>query len=390
MAPQYRGGVRVAILGTRGVPASYGGFETAVEEVGSRLAERGYEVSVYCRNSGQTLTEYRGMKLVNMPALRHRMTETLSHTAVSSVHAVVKDKPDVALVLNAGNAPLIPPLQMANIPVAVHLDGLESRRDKWRGMGARYYRWAEKSAALRGDAVIADSHAIGTHVQSTYGRRCEVIAYGARVLDADSNRLSEIDVVRRDFHALVARLEPENHVLEAVHGFLMSDETRPLVVVGSAPYSQWYIDKVHAIADGDPRVRFLGGIYDQDLLDQIYGNCRTYVHGHSVGGTNPSLLRAMGAGAPVLAYDCEFNREVTADRALFWSNAEQLAENFDDIADGERDSELSEMSREGRTRIQEHYQWDSVTDQYEALLTYLQGTRNRSKTLGSTGAVSSE
>jgi len=98
----------------------------------------------------------------------------------------------------------------------------------------------------------------------------------------------------------------------------------------------------------------------------------------------------MGAGAPVLAFDCEFNREVTADRALFWSNAEQLAVDFDDIADGERDSELSEMSREGRTRIQEHYQWDSVTDQYEALLTNVQGTRNRSKTLGSTGAVSSE
>ena len=372
------------------MPASYGGFETAVEEVGSRLAERGYEVSVYCRNPGQKLTEYRGMKLINMPALRHRMTETLSHTAVSSVYAVVKDKPDVALVLNAGNAPLIPSLQMAHIPVAVHLDGLESRREKWRGMGARYYRWAEKSSTLRGDAVIADSHAIAAHVESTYGRRCEVIAYGAPVFDADSNRLTEIDVVRRDFHALVARLEPENHVLEAVHGFLMSDETRPLVVVGSAPYSQWYIDKVHAIADGDPRVLFLGGVYDQDLLDQIYGNCRTYVHGHSVGGTNPSLLRAMGAGAPVLAYDCEFNREVTADRALFWSNAEKLAENFDDIADGERDSELSEMSREGRTRIQEHYQWDSVTDQYEALLTNLQGTRNRSKTRGATGAVSSE
>ena len=217
-----------------------------------------------------------------------------------------------------------------------------------------------------------------------------MIAYGARVFDADSNRLSEIDVVRRDFHALVARLEPENHVLEAVHGFLMSDETRPLVVVGSAPYSQWYIDKVHAIADGDPRVRFLGGIYDQELLDQIYGNCRTYVHGHSVGGTNPSLLRAMGAGAPVLAFDCEFNREVTADRALFWSNAEQLAEEFDDIADGERDSELSEMSREGQNRIQKHYQWDSVTDQYEALLTNVQGTRNRSKTRGATRAVSSE
>jgi len=386
---QYRGGVNIAILGTRGVPASYGGFETAVEEVGSRLAERGHEVTVYCRNPGQTLTEYRGMRLVNLPALRHRMTETLSHTALSSVLAVVKDKPDVALVLNAGNAPLIKPLQMAGIPVAVHLDGLESRREKWRGAGARYYRWAEKSASLRGDAVIADSQAIADHVEATYGRECEVIAYGARVFEADGGRLGEVDVIRRDFHAIVARLEPENHVLEAVHGYVLSEETRPLLVVGSAPYSQWYIDKVHEIAGGDARVRFLGGIYDQDLLDQIYGNCRTYVHGHSVGGTNPSLLRAMGAGAPVVAFDCEFNREVTADRALFWSDAQQLAEYFDEIADGELDDELAELSRDGRIRIAEHYQWDAVAEQYEGLVTRLYGERVRGRSKGIGKAVSS-
>ena len=120
--------LRVAFLGTRGVPATYGGFETAVEEIGKRLAGRGYEVTVYCRNPGQTLTEYEGMRLVNLPAIRHRMTETLSHTTVSAAHAVLKDRPDVALVLNAGNAPLLRPLRAAGIPVAVHLDGLEANR----------------------------------------------------------------------------------------------------------------------------------------------------------------------------------------------------------------------------------------------------------------------
>ena len=358
----------MAIMGTRGVPASYGGFETAVEEIGKRLAARGYDVTVYCRNPGQTLTEYEGMRLVNLPAIRHRMAETLSHTSLSAARAIIKDKPDVALVLNAGNAPLIAPLQAAGIPVAIHLDGLESKREKWRGAGARYYRWAEKVAVKNGDEVIADAQTIADHVLARYGRTCTVIPYGAEVIHPGSSRLAELDVIRRDYHLVVARLEPENHVLEAVHGYTISEETRPLLVVGSAPYSQWYIDRVREVAADHPSVRLLGAIYDRGLLDQLYANARTYIHGHSVGGTNPSLLRAMGAGAPVLAYDCEFNREVTADQAFFWRDAESLAAILDEIAEGEADPELGAFSEAGRARVTQHYQWDAVTDDYQALL----------------------
>ncbi len=182
--PQYRGGVRVAIMGTRGVPASYGGFETAVEEIGKRLAARGYDVTVYCRNPGQTLTEYEGMHLVNLPAVRHRMAETLSHTSLSAARAIIKDKPDVALVLNAGNAPLAQaPARQRASRLPFTLMGLESKREKWRGAGARYYRWAEKAAVKQGDEVIADAQAIADHVQATYGRTCAVIPYGAEVID---------------------------------------------------------------------------------------------------------------------------------------------------------------------------------------------------------------
>ena len=364
-------------MGTRGVPASYGGFETAVEEIGKRLAARGYEITVYCRNPGQTLTEYEGMHLVNLPAVRHRMAETLSHTSLSAARAIIKDKPDVALVLNAGNAPLIRPLKAAGIPVAIHLDGLESKREKWRGAGARYYRWAEKVAVKQGDEVIADAQAIADHVQATYARTCTVIPYGAEVIDPGSDRLAELEVIRRDYHLIVARLEPENHVLEAVHGYTISEETRPLLVVGSAPYSQWYIDRVREVANESPSVRLLGAIYDRELLDQMYANARTYIHGHSVGGTNPSLLRAMGAGAPVLAFDCEFNREVTAQRALFWRDADSLAAIMDEVAEGEIDEELTQLSEAGRERIAEHYQWESVTDAYEAMVLRLNAGRRR-------------
>ena len=370
--------LRVAFLGTRGVPATYGGFETAVEEIGKRLAGRGYEVTVYCRNPGQTLTEYEGMRLVNLPAIRHRMTETLSHTTVSAAHAVLKDRPDVALVLNAGNAPLLRPLRAAGIPVAVHLDGLEANREKWRGAGAAYYRWAEKSAVRGANEVIADAQAISEHVAQRYGRQSRVIPYGAEVMTPPADRLSELDLVRRDFHLVVARMEPENHVLEAIHAYRVCDETRPLVVVGSAPYSQWYLNKVQQAAADDSRIRLLGALYDAPLLNQLYGNCRTYIHGHSVGGTNPSLLRAMGAGAPVLAFDCEFNREVTAEQAYFWRDAGQLADLFDEIADDEID--LETFSTAGRERVAQNYQWEAVTDAYEDLIRTLAAYRRSEKT----------
>jgi glycosyltransferase involved in cell wall biosynthesis len=299
------------------------------------------------------------------------MAETLSHTAVSTAHAILRDRPDAVLLLNAGNAPLLRPLALAGIPTAIHLDGLESRREKWRGAGAKYYRWAEKAAVTWGDAVIADAQAIADHVRERYGRECVVIPYGADVIHPEASRLAELDVTSRNFHLVVARFEPENHVLEAVHGYRASSEQRPLLVVGSAPYSQWYVDRVHEAGSGDARIRFTGGMYDQELLDQLYGHCLTYIHGHSVGGTNPSLLRAMGAGAPVLAYDVEFNREVTAGNAYFWADATQLTTLFNDIAAGASNERLAQLPELGRERIRQAYQWDAVTTDYEALLRQL-------------------
>lgn len=349
-------------MGTRGVPALYGGFETAVEEIGSRLVQRGYQVTVYCRNPGQKLTEYKGMHLVNLPAVHHRMAETLSHTSLSAVHAIIKDRPDVCLLMNAGNAPFLGPLKIAGIPTAIHLDGLESRREKWRGLGAKYYRWAEKSAVQHGTFIISDAQAIAEHVRLQYGRDSDVIAYGADVINPGSNRLAELGLTPGEYHLIVARLEPENHVLESVAGYTRSQQTRPLVVVGSAPYSDWYIEKVKSAADA--RTRFLGGIYDQELLNQLYAHATTYTHGHSVGGTNPSLLRAMGAGAQVLAYDCDFNREVTDNLAQYWSNAEDYTALLDSL-------ETTDAGVKMQQRVAEVYQWDRITDQYEELITKL-------------------
>jgi glycosyltransferase involved in cell wall biosynthesis len=357
--------LRIAMIGTRGVPARYGGFETAVEEVGRRLTGRGHQVTVYCRNPHQTLDSYQGMRLVNLPALRHRHLETLSHTFLSVVHAVTAGRPDVAVVFNAANAPLLPVLRAARIPMAVHVDGLEWKRGKWAGVGARYYRWAERRSVTTADALIADAHGIADHISASYHRESIYIPYGAPLVAPGDDRLLQLGLVPHRYHLVVARFAPENHVAEVVSGFVSSAARFPLVVVGSAPYDDEYTDSVHAAADRDPRVRFLGGVWDQVLLDQLYANSLSYLHGHSVGGTNPSLLRAMGAGAPVTAFDAVFNREVVNGHARYWSEPGEVADAV--VSDEQDPVAAQERGEKGREHAGMTYRWDEVADEYERL-----------------------
>lgn len=362
-------------MGTRGVPAQYGGFETAAEEIGSRLVERGHRVTVYCRNPGQIMRTYRGMDLVNLPAARRKSVETLTHTGLSTAHAL-RDRPDVAVMFNAANAPFVPVLRAARIPVAVHLDGLEWKRAKWAGMGARYFRTAERWSVRAADAVIADAVGIADYVESRYGRRSEVIRYGAPILHPADDRLAEVALEPRRYHLVVARFEPENHVDVILAGYLRSSANLPLVVVGSSPYSDRYTADLHRSGATDARVRFMGPLWDQDLLDQLYGNCLSYLHGHSVGGTNPGLLRAMGAGSPVIAYDVVFNREVTGGYARFFARGDEVA---DALEAHEKDPDGAVRTAErGREHVRVNYDWDDVTGRYVSLCKRLAGVSSLS------------
>jgi glycosyltransferase involved in cell wall biosynthesis len=356
--------MRIALVGTRGVPARYGGFETAVEEVGSRLARRGHEVVVYCRTTpGQQdrPAEHLGMRLVHLPAARTRSLETLSHSALSVAH-LLAHRTDAAIVFNAANSPLLPALRLARIPVATHVDGLEWKRAKWGRGGQRYYRVAEALAVRWSDALIADAEGIGGYYDREFGAPTELISYGAPLIQPGADRLAELGLAPRGYHLVVARFEPENHVHVIVDGYRRSGARKPLVVVGSAPYSDEYTRKVHDLADD--RVRFLGGVWDQEQLDQLYGNCATYLHGHSVGGTNPSLLRAIGAGAAVLAHDVDFNVEVLRDAGRFFTDADDVARLLEAAeADPVTAARAGERARE-RAR---QYDWDDVAQGYERL-----------------------
>nr|WP_283818640.1 DUF1972 domain-containing protein [Jatrophihabitans telluris] len=350
------------MVGTRGVPARYGGFETCVEEVGRRLVARGHQVRVYCRGEAEVGPEYLGMELVHLPAMRKKSLETLSHTGLSVRH-LLAHRTDVALVFNAANAPFLPLLRARRIPVATHVDGLEWKRAKWGGNGRRYYRGAEALSVRWSDALIADAQGIADYYTQEFAAPTELIAYGAPLLTGlGSDRLAEQGLVAGGYHLVVARFEPENHVAEIVEGYVASAARLPLVVVGSAPYADDYTARITGLADD--RVRLLGGIWDQELLDQLYANSLTYLHGHSVGGTNPSLLRAIGAGAPTIAFDVSFNREVLGEAGQFFADPAGVAVAVDQA---EADPAAAAVRGKALQARAADYDWDDVAARYERL-----------------------
>lgn len=371
--------LRIAMIGTRGVPAAYGGFETAVEEIGARLAERGHDVTVYCRRTpDEQKSEWRGMHLVHAPALRIKQAETLSHSALSVAHIGLgrSPRPDVAFVFNAANAPFVPFLHLIKVPVAVHVDGLEWMRGKWKGAGRRYYRWAEAHAVRHADALIADAKGIADYYQDRFGAETELLSYGAPIIDQPNHaRLAELGLQPSGYHLVVARFEPENHVDVIVEGYSHSTGMLPLIVVGSAPYAAAHTARIAAIARADSRIRLLGGIFDQELLDQLYANAASYLHGHSVGGTNPSLLRAMGAGTHVIAWDVGFNREVAGAIATYFTDAASLGVR---VAEAEAQPEVTfARGARLRERARKLYDWEQVADGYELLAVRLSNKVSR-------------
>lgn len=355
--------MKIAMLGTRGVPAAYGGFETAVEEIGSRLAAGGHEIVVYCRNGDPSITQHRGMQLVHLPAVPRRSVETLSHTALSVGH-LLKEGADAAFVFNVANAPLLGPLKFRSIPCAINVDGIEWRRSKWGKAAKTFFKVGERVAVRSSAALISDAQGIADYYRIEHSRATHVIAYGApqlRGLGADQLAKHRLD--RRNYHLAVARFEPENNLHTIVEGYTRSSEARPLVIVGDAPYSDAYKQRLQELANNRD-VRFLGRVDDQDELDQLYFNCSVYIHGHTVGGTNPSLLRALGAGAPTIVHRNEYNLEVAGPGTPAFSTATQLAELFASTADHGDDEAVRQGLRDG---VAHRYNWDDIARSYESL-----------------------
>lgn len=361
--------MRIAIVGSRGYPSYYGGFETFVRRLAPALRDQGHDVTVYGRGGGlrfrSRVTD--DIRCVDTPGLETKSLSTLSHGMFASMHACRQDY-DVALVVNVAHGFFLEQFQAAGIPTVVNVDGIEWLRGKWGTLARGTFRMGARLTAVRGSTLVADSHAVAEIWDEQFGVRPHHVAYGADVVpDNAQDRVRELGLEPGSYLLVVARLAPENNVelfLDAVEDL----PTRPpVVVVGSANYRCATTRRLEEMS-ARGALQWLGHISDQALLGQLWSNCRLYVHGHSAGGTNPALLQALGFGAPTLALDTVFNREILTafPRALFPSDADSLRQ----MVERELEEPQSHATavEEGQSLVQTSYAWDDICAQYEHLL----------------------
>lgn len=365
--------MKIAILGTRGIPASYSGFETAVEQLASRLSARGHEVIVYCRPHvvDRNLKQYKGARLVHLRTVQNKYLDTFVHTFLSAIHVARVTKPDVALFFSAGNSPLCLITHGASIPSVINVDGLDSDRRKWPALAKAYLRFAERMAPRWSDAAITDSHAVADIFERRYGERIGVVPYGVEDPGYDGTEtLERLGLEPRNYVLFVGRLEPENnpHLLVEAFSRLASRKIRgmKLAIVGGAPYADDYIRQV--MRSADPRVVFPGYVFGRGYWE-LQRHAYIFCAPTEVGGTHPVILEAMAAGNCVLVNDHRPNAETVGDAGIYFSGRRGVDDLVVQLERLLGDPALVDEYRSRALERARRYSWESVTDQYEALLT---------------------
>ncbi len=362
--------MHIAILGTRGIPANYGGFETFAEELSTRLAARGHKVTVYCRER-QAFREYRGVHLVYLPTIHHKYLDTIAHTFLSSLDLVVR-RADVALYCNAANAIFTILPRLTRIPVALNVDGIERKRRKWNALAKAWYRMSEYLSTLLPHKFVSDAEAIREYYKQTYGKDSVFIPYGADCSRVDTKTaLNGLGLEPYRYFLYVSRLEPENGALEVRQAFERISTTMKLALIGDAPHADDYIERVRDTKD--PRIVMPGAIYGAGYRE-LGSWCFAYIHATEVGGTHPALIEAMGRGNLILYFETPENVEVCGDSGLPYRDEEGLRARIEQaiaMNDAERESLRARAAR----RAAERYDWNAVTTQYESLLTSLANAR---------------
>ncbi|MBF4463525.1 MULTISPECIES: glycosyltransferase [unclassified Rathayibacter] len=360
----------VAIIGTRGYPSYYGGFETAVRRIAPHLAEHGWDVTVYGR-PGSTKTDDPGLdpRVVSRQTrgIESKSLSTLSYGLTACLDAA-RRKPDVALVMNVANGFWLPLLKARGIPTLVNVDGIEWDRAKWGRAAKAMFRAGAKMTAMVGDELLFDAEAIGERWRRDFGRDGVFVPYGG---DVPPELPVKEGLTHRGYILVVARFVPENSIGEFMDATETLSARWPIVIVGSTGYGGELDDRAKALSDSSPNIHWLGHVSDDRLLLSLWRHAGVYFHGHSVGGTNPALVQAMACGIPIVARDTVYNREVLGSNAVFTSpNPEAIAANVDALM---ADPVLQERFA---TAVQERaisdYSWQSVCDRYEdALLTLI-------------------
>jgi glycosyltransferase involved in cell wall biosynthesis len=374
--------MKIAFISTRGIPNNYGGFEQFAEYISVGLAMRGYEVVVYSPHfHPYRENTYKGVRIKHIYSPEKWMgssTGSFFYDFASLWDALRNEQVDI--IYEAGYTSIVPAYIWFNVkknkrPIIItNMDGLEHKRSKFNKWVRKFLNWEEKVAVAQSHYLIADNKGIQSYLKTKYGLNSKFLAYGANIYDNyDAKYLKEFGLESRQYYLLVARLEPENNIKMIIDGYLASEqkEIKPLVIVGKTDtsYGKYLVRRY----EQELSVRFLGGIYDFDKLNSMRYFSSAYFHGHSVGGTNPSLLEAMASECFILAHDNEFNRTVLNDNALYFSTAQNVSFLLNGLYNTllqHKESYVVGNLKE----IQEHYSWEKLIDEHEKYFNYLLST----------------
>ncbi len=358
--------MKIAITGTRGIPNVYGGFEQFAEKMSRELANRGHEVWVYNPHKHP----YRDSELGRVRIIRKKLPERSLGPGANYLYDFIclKDagRRGADIILECGYASAAPfyssPGRRRSILIT-HMDGMEWQREKWSPWVKRMMRNAEKRAVHRSDAIVCDHPQIARYFEEQYSAEPVYIGYGAEILtQPDSNVLQQFDLEPGEYYISVARLEPENNIRMIIEGHRASGSGLPLLVIGD--FHRGYGRKIHSSYSAARDILFPGAIFDPTVLDNLRHYARGLFHGHSVGGTNPSLLESMAAGAFIIAHDNPYNRHILGNGASYFSSRKDIKDILNtNIEPGEREERIAGNLE----RIRDEYQWSRVSDSYEKL-----------------------
>lgn len=357
--------MKLAIIGSRGYPYVYSGYETFVKELSERLVQKNIEVTIYCHKNLFTdrPKNIRGIELVYIPTIETKSLSQLIHSFLSIVHACFS-KTDVILVVNAANGPFGLITRLFHKPTLINVDGLEWLRPKWKGLGAKYFYFSANLATKLYDTVITDAEEMRNVYLKEFKKDSTVIAYGASIRYSQNPSLVlQFNVQPFEYYLIIGRLIPDNNADLIIDGFIRSGSTKKLLIVGDVPYKDQYADKVKSKAAAN--IIFPGYITDSEALSELYHNCFVYLHGHEFGGTNPTMLKAMACGSAILALNTPFNKEMLSNGKFglfFEKNSNSVASVMQQVE--QKAGLINDLRKESRNGLTEKYNWDHITESY--------------------------
>jgi len=360
--------MKIAILGTRGYPYVYSGYETFVAELAPRLIKKGHDVTVYCHKGlfQEHPKEVNGVKLVYLPSIESKILSQFSHSFLSTLHVLFQEV-DIILYVNTANGPFGVLTKIFRKKTAINVDGLEWMRPKWKGLGAKYFYWSSWLSTKVFDVIIADSDQMANIYRNEFNAESVTIEYGATcAYSSNPELISEFGIKSHEYYLVVGRLIPDNNGDIIVRGFEQSSSSKKLVILGDVPYEDEYARRIRETKD--ERIIFPGYVRNGNVLKELYCNAYAYLHGHEYGGTNPSLLKALAYGNCILALDTVFSREVLCDNeyGLYFKKDPTSVREMIDFID-QHAGIVAAYRAKSRKRIEERYTWERIADNYEEL-----------------------